>query len=119
MNPDQLKTFIGSFWDDQILPSLTEYIRIPNKSPSFDPKWEENGYMEQAVTLMTDWARPHVAAFAGATMEVVRLPGRTLDLEVPTTNGEGGAAGAAELAQRDAWVAALRWAIAEAKARNG
>ena len=32
--------------------------------------------MEQAVTLMTDWARPHVAAFAGATMEVVRLPGR-------------------------------------------
>ena len=38
MNPDQLKTFIGSFWDDQILPSLTEYIRIPNKSPSFDPK---------------------------------------------------------------------------------
>jgi hypothetical protein len=49
----------------------------------------------------------------------VRLPGRTLDLEVPTTNSEGGAAGAAELAQRDAWVAALRWAIAEAKARNG
>ncbi|MDP3243040.1 MAG: M20/M25/M40 family metallo-hydrolase, partial [Reyranella sp.] len=89
MNPDQLKTFIGSFWDDQILPSLTEYIRIPNKSPSFDPKWEENGYMEQAVTLMTDWARPHVAAFAGATMEVVRLPGRTplIFIEVPGTDG--------------------------------
>ncbi len=85
MNPDQLKTFIGSFWDDQILPSLTEYIRIPNKSPSFDPKWEEHGYMEDAVTLMTDWARPHVAAFAGATLEVVRLPGRTplIFIEVP------------------------------------
>ena len=54
MNPHQLKTFIGSFWDDQILPSLTEYILIPKKSPSFDPKWEKNGYMEQAVTLMTD-----------------------------------------------------------------
>ncbi len=41
--------------------------------------------MEQAVTLMTDWARPHVAAFAGATMEVVRLPGRTplIFIEVP------------------------------------
>ncbi|MBP6767217.1 MAG: M20 family metallopeptidase [Reyranella sp.] len=89
MNPDQLKTFIGSFWDDQILPSLTDYIRIPNKSPSFDPKWEENGYMEQAVTLMTGWARPHVAAFAGATMEVVRLPGRTplIFIEIPGTEG--------------------------------
>jgi len=38
MNTDQLKTFIGTFWDDQILPSLTEYIRIPNKSPAFDPE---------------------------------------------------------------------------------
>ena len=64
MNSDQLKTFIGTFWDDQILPSLTEYIRIPNKSPAFDPKWEEHGYMEDAVTLMVDWARPHLAALA-------------------------------------------------------
>src|SRR6187549_3432275 len=88
MNPDQLKTFIGSFWDDKILPSLTEYIRIPNKSPSFDPKWEEHGYMEDAVTLMVDWARPHLAAFAGATLEVVRLAGRTplIFIDIP---GEG------------------------------
>src|SRR5215207_6410134 len=87
MNPDQLKTFIGTFWDDQILPSLIEYIRIPNKSPAFDPKWEEHGYMEDAVTLMEGWARQHLDAL-GATLEVIRLPGRTplIFIDVP---GEG------------------------------
>ena len=90
MNSDQLKTFIDTFWDDSILPSLTEYIRIPNKSPAFDPKWAEHGYMEDAVTLMVDWARPHLAAFPGATLEVVRLPGRTplIFIDVPG-NGSG------------------------------
>ena len=24
-------------WDDEIVPALTDYIRIPNKSPAFDP----------------------------------------------------------------------------------
>ena len=25
---------------DEIIPALTDYIRIPNKSPAFDPDWE-------------------------------------------------------------------------------
>lgn len=84
MNSDQLKTFIDKIWDDSIVPSLVDYIRIPNKSPAFDPKWQEHGYMEDAVTLMVDWARQHVAAL-GATLEVIRLPGRTplIFIEVP------------------------------------
>ena len=76
MNTEALKSFVGTFWDDAILPSITEYIRIPNKSPSFDPKWVEHGYMEDAVRLMEAWAREQLGAFPGATLEVVRLPGR-------------------------------------------
>jgi len=85
MDTTRLKDFIGTFWEDSILPSITEYIRIPNKSPAFDPKWVEHGYMEDAVRLMTDWAQPQLAAFPGATLEVVRLPGRTplILIEVP------------------------------------
>src|SRR5258708_3632882 len=85
MDTARTQRFIGTFWDDLILPSITEYIRIPNKSPAFDPKWAEHGYMEDAVKLMEGWARRELAAFAGATLEVVRLPGRTplLFMDVP------------------------------------
>ena len=77
MDTTRLQHFVDSFWDDSILPSITEYIRIPNKSPAFDPQWVEHGYMEQAVTLMEAWARQQLAAFPGATLEVFRLPDRT------------------------------------------
>ena len=77
MDTTRLQHFVDSFWDDSILPSITEYIRIPNKSPAFDPQWVEHGYMEQAVTLMETWARQQLAAFPGATLEVFRLPDRT------------------------------------------
>jgi acetylornithine deacetylase/succinyl-diaminopimelate desuccinylase-like protein len=77
MDTAKLKRFAENFWDDSILPSITEYIRIPNKSPAYDPKWVEHGYMDDAVTLMEAWARAELAVFPGATLDVVRLPGRT------------------------------------------
>ncbi|MFZ5779997.1 MAG: M20 family metallopeptidase [Pseudomonadota bacterium] len=85
MQTDRLKHFVDAFWEDSILPSLTDYIRIPNKSPAFDPHWVEHGYMEDAVKLMVGWAQPLLDGFAGATLEVVRLPGRTplIFIDVP------------------------------------
>src|SRR3954469_6337739 len=93
MDTDRLKQFVETFWDASILPSITDYIRIPNKSPAFDAKWVEHGYMEQAVRLMEAWARPQVEALPGATLEVVRLPGRTplLFMDIPGDGtGDGG-----------------------------
>jgi acetylornithine deacetylase/succinyl-diaminopimelate desuccinylase-like protein len=66
---------IAEFWDDAIVPSLVEYIRIPAKSPHFDSAWEKNGYIEAAVRLAADWCRKH--AVPGMQLEVVRLAGRT------------------------------------------
>jgi acetylornithine deacetylase/succinyl-diaminopimelate desuccinylase-like protein len=85
MDTARLSSFVGTLWDQEIVPKLVEYIRIPNKSPMFDANWVEHGYMEQAVTLMSDWARAKLAAFPGATLEVVRLQGRTplIYIEVP------------------------------------
>jgi acetylornithine deacetylase/succinyl-diaminopimelate desuccinylase-like protein len=77
MDTTKLQKFVDTFWDDSILPSITDYIRIPNKSPAFDPQWVEHGYMEDAVKLMEAWARRQLTAFPGATLEVVRLEGRT------------------------------------------
>ena len=65
MDTVRLKQFVETFWDASILPSITDYIRIPNKSPAFDAKWVEHGYMEQAVRLMEAWARPQVEALPG------------------------------------------------------
>jgi acetylornithine deacetylase/succinyl-diaminopimelate desuccinylase-like protein len=79
------KTFIDQCWGDEIVPRLVEYIRIPNKSPSFDPLWAAHGYMDAAVGLFERWARAKLPGLPGATLEVVRLPGRTpvILIEVP------------------------------------
>ena len=63
MDTNRLKQFVDPFWDDSILPSITEYIRIPNKSPHFDPQWVEHGYMEDAVKLMVAGPRRSSRAF--------------------------------------------------------
>ena len=85
---DTAKTdrFVAQMWDDDIVPQLVEYIRIPNKSPMFDADWVKHGYMEDAVRLMETWARAQ--SVAGMTVEVVRLEGRTplIYIEVPGTD---------------------------------
>jgi acetylornithine deacetylase/succinyl-diaminopimelate desuccinylase-like protein len=87
MDTARLSGFIGGLWDDEIVPQLVEYIRIPNKSPMFDAQWVEHGYMDQAVALLERWARGKLGALEGATLEVVRLPGRTplIYIDVPAT----------------------------------
>ena len=57
LDAPRLQTFVGNLWDEAITPTLVDYIRIPNKSPAFDPQWAEHGYMEEAVTLLESWAR--------------------------------------------------------------
>src|SRR3989440_10846757 len=81
----KLGRFAGQVWGDAIVPTLIDYIRIPNKSPAFDPDWATHGHMEEAVAMFERWARERLAALPGATLEVVRLPGRTplILIEVP------------------------------------
>src|SRR5689334_3890655 len=86
-NTESLKKFVDTMWDAEIVPTLFEYIKIPNKSPSFDKEWEKHGYMEEAVKMFEGWAHKHLDKFPGATLAVERLPGRTplIFIEVPGT----------------------------------
>jgi acetylornithine deacetylase/succinyl-diaminopimelate desuccinylase-like protein len=77
MDQAKLSRFLEPLWNDDIVPKLVEYIRIPNKSPAFDRDWAAHGHMEAAVALLAGWAQGKLAAIAGAKLEVVRLPGRT------------------------------------------
>ena len=83
MDITRLSTSINAVWDDSIVDRLTAYIRIPNKSPMFDPQWEKNGYMEAAINLMADWCRAQPVE--GMRVEVRRLPGKTplLFIDIP------------------------------------
>jgi acetylornithine deacetylase/succinyl-diaminopimelate desuccinylase-like protein len=83
MDLQQLTASIGRTWDDSIVERLTAYVRIPNKSPMFDPQWEANGHMEKAVQLMAEWCRAQPVP--GARTDIRRLPGRTplLLVDVP------------------------------------
>jgi acetylornithine deacetylase/succinyl-diaminopimelate desuccinylase-like protein len=77
--------FMARIWDDEIIPALTDYIRIPNKSPAFDTDWAKHGHMEEAVVMFADWAKKKLAQLPGSSLEVVRLEGRTplIFIEVP------------------------------------
>ena len=66
-----LADFVSGVWDQSIVAELTEYIAIPNKSPAFDPDWEEHGYMAQAVELIAGWCRAQ--EIEGLTLEVVQI----------------------------------------------
>jgi acetylornithine deacetylase/succinyl-diaminopimelate desuccinylase-like protein len=87
VDPKKARALVDSLWDESIVPTLTQYIRIPNKSPMFDAKWREHGHMDAAVALVEGWCRKH--SVPGMSMEVVRLGDRTpvIYMEVPGTDG--------------------------------
>lgn len=88
MDQTRLKSFVDKIWDETVVPTLTDYMRIPNKSPAFDPDWQSHGYMRDAVKLMEAWARDHLPS--GATLDIVQLPGRTplMFMEIPGASQE-------------------------------
>lgn len=80
---DSMQSRIDRVWDEDIIPELTEYIRIPNVSKAYEPDWRELGHMDRAVEHIRRWCAAR--AIAGLTVEVVGLPGLTpmIVMEVP------------------------------------
>ncbi|WP_129135320.1 M20 family metallopeptidase [Luteimonas sp. YGD11-2] len=87
MDASKVDRFVAQKWDDDIVPQLVEYIRIPNKSPMFDAEWKAHGYMDQAVELMAGWARRQ--DIPGMQVDVIELEGRTplIFIEIPAAHG--------------------------------
>ena len=69
------RDFLDRFWEDEILPSLTEYVAVPNVSVLFDPDWEAHGHMEAALQMGKTFMAKH--APNDAVLHVGRIPGRT------------------------------------------
>ena len=88
MDNKQATEFVNKMWDDSIIPEISEYIKVPNKSPHFDPDWEKHGHMETAVQMLEAWCKTQ--AIKGMTIETVRIEGRTplLFIDIPGQSDE-------------------------------
>ena len=84
-----LEQRIAAQWDAEIVPELTEYIRVPAKSPHFDGDWEAHGHIERVIRDAERWVRAQPVR--GLGVEIVRLAGRTpvLYFDVPASGGAG------------------------------
>ena len=78
---------IDRAFDEQIVPRLADYIRIPAKSPAFDPDWAAHGHIETVLRNAAEWIEAQKVE--SLTLEIIRLEGRTpvLFFEVPASNG--------------------------------
>jgi acetylornithine deacetylase/succinyl-diaminopimelate desuccinylase-like protein len=83
INTKEIDSFVDQRWQGSILSTLSDYIKIPNKSPLFAPDWETQGHMQRAVALLANWCRQQ--AVPGASVSVQQLPGRTplLLIDIP------------------------------------
>jgi acetylornithine deacetylase/succinyl-diaminopimelate desuccinylase-like protein len=67
--------YISKCFDESVIPTLIEYIRIPNLSPAFNGGLVNEPETEQVVELFVNWVISR--SIRGATVEVRRLPNRT------------------------------------------
>ncbi|HLF40565.1 MAG TPA: M20/M25/M40 family metallo-hydrolase [Acidimicrobiia bacterium] len=87
------RAHVDEVWDRDIVPTISDFIRIPNVSVAFDPGWAEAGHMSRAVDLVAGWLRAR--PIDGAAVEVHEIPGRTpvLLVDVPAFGASDGDAG--------------------------
>jgi len=85
MDRSGVRKAVQQAWEDTVLPSLSDLVRIPAVSPAYDAEWERNGQLDAAIAHVRDWITAR--GIPGVRMEEVRLPGRTplLLVDVPAT----------------------------------
>jgi len=71
MTQDVTKDFVSNFWDTAVMPTLKQYVSIPCKSQSFDANWQQSGFFDEAINLLTQWMRAQ--NLPGLQVETVRL----------------------------------------------
>ncbi|MEN8260830.1 MAG: M20/M25/M40 family metallo-hydrolase [Pseudomonadota bacterium] len=83
INTEQLKEELEDFWDREIVPTLCDYIKIPNLSIDFDPNWGRHGRMVAVKRLALAWLERHREP--SWKIHERSLPGRTplILVEIP------------------------------------
>jgi acetylornithine deacetylase/succinyl-diaminopimelate desuccinylase-like protein len=89
VNLADLKPFIDRKWDEDLVPRLVDYVKVPAKSPSFDASWAAHGYLKQVIHSAHAWCQAQ--KIEGMKLEIVAIEGRTpcIFFDVPATGGRG------------------------------
>ena len=89
MNLADVQPFIERRWDEDLVPRLVDYVKVPAKSPAFDASWQAHGHLQRVVRDAHAWAAAQ--RIDGMTLEIVAIDGRTpcLFFDVPATQGLG------------------------------
>jgi acetylornithine deacetylase/succinyl-diaminopimelate desuccinylase-like protein len=88
LDPARVLAQVSHDWDQDIVPRLMDYIRIPAKSPMFDPEWQRHGYIDTVVRNTASWIEAQKVE--GLRLELIRLEGRTpvLFFEIAATRAQ-------------------------------
>jgi len=91
MNLADLKHFTDRRWDEDLVPRLVEYVKVPAKSPGFDASWAAHGHLQAVVKEAHAWAAAQ--KIKGLNLEIVALEGKTpcIFFDVPATGTFGNA----------------------------
>ncbi len=91
MNLAEVRRILDRRWDEELVPLLADYVKVPAKSPAFDASWAAHGHLQQVVQSAHAWAAAQ--RIAGMRLEIVTLHGRTpcIFFDVPATCGLGNA----------------------------
>ncbi|MCK4870034.1 MAG: M20/M25/M40 family metallo-hydrolase [Gammaproteobacteria bacterium] len=83
MSKEIIASSVEKLWVEQVLPGLSEFIKIPAVSPAYDDEWEANGYLRQAGEQMAAWVTEQ--KIDGFHSEMMQLEGRSpvLFIDIP------------------------------------
>jgi acetylornithine deacetylase/succinyl-diaminopimelate desuccinylase-like protein len=89
MNLAEVRRFLDRRWDEELIPRLVDYVKVPAKSPAFDAGWAAHGHLQAVVQEAHAWAAAQ--RIAGMQLEIVTIDGRTpcLFFDVPASQGLG------------------------------
>jgi acetylornithine deacetylase/succinyl-diaminopimelate desuccinylase-like protein len=96
MKLNDLQGLIDQQWDESILPELIQYVKIPAKSPAFDPSWDAHGHLKAVVAMAHAWSQAQASTagetpvLAGMKLEMIEIEGKTpcIFFDVPATGGQ-------------------------------
>ena len=89
MDLSDLRSFTSRKWDEDLIPRLVDYVRVPAKSPGFDASWAAHGHLQEVIQSAEQWCRAQ--PIAGMKLEIVSIDGLTpcLFFDIPATGGLG------------------------------
>ena len=54
MDLSELRSFTSRKWDQDLIPRLVDYVRVPAKSPGFDPSWAARDHRSLVATVVEE-----------------------------------------------------------------